>query len=153
MKFFTSILMLTSLLFSYEKGDLISNDISTHLNLKADKVYVINFFASWCRSCKKELPLVSKVNSQINKDQIEIIGIDVDKDVNKGIAFQKHLKENGNLNFRIINDPQSLIISEFNPKGMPTLFYIKNNKVLKVTTGAVPDIDENILLSLKGMCK
>ncbi|HIC44611.1 MAG TPA: TlpA family protein disulfide reductase [Sulfurimonas sp.] len=153
MKFFTSILMLTSLLFSYEKGDLISNDISTHLNLKADKVYVINFFASWCRSCKKELPLVSKVNSQINKDQIEIIGIDVDKDVNKGIAFQKHLKENGKLNFRIINDPQSLIISEFNPKGMPTLFYIKNNKVLKVTTGAVPDIDENILLSLKGMCK
>lgn len=151
MKLFFITLLLSQFLLAYEEGDTVNNDMVTYLGLSDSKVYIIDFFASWCASCEKEIPLISKANTQIKQDEVEIIGIDVDKDTLKGIAFQNTLKENGHLNFKVINDPQNLVISEFNPKGMPTLFYIKNKKILKITTGAVANIDEEILNSLKGM--
>jgi len=139
---------LSSLLFAYEKGDTVDDKMLQHLGLEADKVYVIDFFASWCSSCKKEIPLISKANEKIDTSKVEIIGIDVDKVPEKGLEFQKMLQEKDQLNFRVINDPQNLIISKFNPKGMPTLFYVKDKVVFKITTGAVDNIDEEILNTL-----
>ena len=139
-----SLLLLTNL-SAYEKGDIISDSIASHIGSTQDKVYVIDFFASWCSSCKKELPLISQANTQIDKSKFEIIGIDVDKKVQQGIRFQNRLK----LNFRVINDPQNLVISKFSPIGMPTLYYVKNKKIVKIITGAVDNIDSVILQDLK----
>ncbi|MGB6019905.1 MAG: TlpA disulfide reductase family protein [Sulfurimonadaceae bacterium] len=138
-------------LFAYEKGDIVSDDMAAHLGFSGDKVYIVDFFASWCGSCKKEIPLISKVNGQLDPKKVEVIGIDVDTDVEKGVKFQETLKAENNLNFRVINDPQHLIIAEFNPLGMPTLYYVKDKKIVGVITGAVPDIDEQILRDLEGM--
>jgi len=145
---FLTSLLLTSLL-SYEKGDLIPENLSKHIGLNDNKVYVIDFFASWCGSCKKEIPLISKLYNTVDRSQVEFIGIDVDKDVNKGIAFQNRLKEQNELTFNVINDPQNRIIKAFKPLGMPTLYYIKNKKVIGILTGAVNNIDSVILKDLK----
>jgi len=145
-----SFFLLTNLI-AYDKGDTINDSIASHLGCNGDKVYVIDFFASWCGSCKKEIPLISVANTKIDSSKIEIIGVDVDKDVNKGIKFQNELKNSNNLKFRVINDPQNLIISEFAPIGMPTLYYVKNKKVVAIVTGAVDNIDEKIIDDLKEM--
>jgi thiol-disulfide isomerase/thioredoxin len=151
MKIALSIFLLLSNLLAYKINDEISSSMAAHLNLNEDKIYVIDFFASWCGSCKKEIPLISQVNLKIDNTKVEIIGIDVDKKVTDGIKFQQRLKKEGKLNFRVINDPQNLIISEFNPKGMPTLYYVKNKKVIAIITGAVDKINSKILDDLKGM--
>jgi len=145
-----SLLLITNLL-AYNQGDTINDSMASHLGMKSDKLYVVDFFASWCSSCKKELPLVSKINKGLDTNSVEIIGIDVDKDVSKGMKFQEKLKSEGSLTFRVINDPQNLIISEFQPIGMPTLYYIKNRKVMKIITGAVDEIDRVILRDIKEM--
>jgi len=145
-----SLLLLTNL-FAYEKGDVISKDIASYIGCNDNKVYVIDFFASWCGSCKKEIPLISKANNKIDKTKVQIIGIDVDKKIEQGIKFQKTLKADGKLNFKVINDPQNLIISKFAPIGMPTLYYVKNRKIIDIITGAVDDIDEKILNDLQGI--
>ena len=144
-------LLLLTNLSAYQKGDQISQNMASHLGLIDDKTYVIDFFASWCGSCKKEIPLISKANLKIDKTKVEIIGIDVDKNPTKGIEFQTMLKEKNRLNFRVINDPQNLVIAEFNPVGMPTLYYVKNRKIIDIITGAVDDIDTKILDDLKSM--
>jgi thiol-disulfide isomerase/thioredoxin len=151
MKIALSIFLLLSNLLAYKINDEISSSMAAHLNLNEDKIYVIDFFASWCGSCKKEIPLISQVNLKIDNTKVEIIGIDVDKKVTDGIKFQQRLKKEGKLNFRVINDPQNLIISEFNPKGMPTLYYVKNKKVIAIITGAVDKINSKILDDLEGM--
>jgi len=151
MKSLIIFLLFFSNLLAYQKGDIISDAMASHLGLKENKIYIVDFFASWCGSCKKELPLISKVNLQIDPSKVEVIGIDVDKDVQRGIKFQESLKANGNLNFRVINDPQNLVVAEFNPIGMPTLYYIKNKKIIDIITGACDDIDEVILNDLKEM--
>ena len=141
--------MLSVSLFAYQKGDTIDISIQKHLNIKTDKIYIIDFFASWCSSCKKEIPLISKVNAHLDKDHVEIIGIDVDKDKKKGLAFQKKLTLEKKLNFRVINDTDNHIVSKFNPIGMPALYYVKKGKVVDIIYGAIDDIDQKIMLDME----
>jgi len=149
MKYLFLFCLFTFSLFAYEKGDIIDKNLSDTLELKKDKVYVIDFFASWCGSCKKELPLITNVEKAIDKSKIEIIGIDVDKKLHKALAFQKKLKSAGHLNFRVINDTDNDIVKKFNPIGMPSLYYVKNGEIIDVIIGAVDAIDEKILEDLK----
>lgn len=153
MKFLILMLFLSSLLFSYQVGDTISPNIQNRLNIKDNKIYIIDFFASWCGSCEKEIPYISKVHQKINSAKVEIIGIDVDKDIQKAKTFQKELKSQNALTFRVINDPQNNIIKEFKPIGMPALFYIQNMKVAHVIYGAIDNIDRVILDDLKRLQK
>jgi len=151
MRIIVTLLFLSSLLFSFQIGDKISQNVQDKLNIKEDKIYIIDFFASWCPSCEKEMPYISKVNETINKDDIEIIGIGVDEDIKKGEAFVKKLTDANKLSFKVIYDPKNELIKEFNPVGMPALYFIKNAKVVDQIIGAKDDIDKIILNKLKDL--
>ena len=147
-KFFLLTLMI-SLSFGYKVGDSIENDVATSLGIDPTKIVVVDFFASWCHSCKKEIPLIAKLNMRINKNIIDIIGIDVDRKLQDGLDFQASLKANNSLNFRVINDTNSKIITKFKPIGMPALYIIKENKVVDLIYGAVDNIDSTLLRKLE----
>jgi thiol-disulfide isomerase/thioredoxin len=115
-------------------GDKIPQEIQDNLKLKNDQLYVIDFFASWCKSCKKELPLISKVYEE---NITKIIGINVDKKEEKGKAFVKAL----NLPFPIVYDSNKKLIEAFEPIGFPTLYYVKDGVILKSIVGAVDALD------------
>jgi len=149
MKSLISILFIVNLLFGYQKGDTISSNIVKKLALQKDKIYIIDFFASWCESCKKELPLLIKVSKEIDRDKFELIGVDVDEDIKKAEEFQREL----NIPFRVVNDPKNKIIEVFNPLGMPSLYLVKDGKVLNFLFGAVNDIDKVILDELREQSK
>jgi thiol-disulfide isomerase/thioredoxin len=151
MKKITATLLLLTNLYGYDVGDRVDATLASHIGFEKDKVYIVDFFASWCGSCKKEIPLLSKANRELDKTKFEIVGIDVDKKVENGIEFQDALRKRDRLNFRVINDPQNLIISKFSPIGMPTLYYVKNQKVLKILTGAIDDIDQVVIKDLHSM--
>ena len=139
----------TLVLSAYQIGDSVESKVEEKLNLTTEKVYVIDFFASWCHSCRKEMPYLSKLNNMIDKNQIVLLGIDTDSDISKGKKFQKELREDKKLNFDVINDPESEIIKEFNPIGMPALFIVKDKKVVGSIIGAHDDIDKLVLAKLK----
>ena len=151
MKHTLAVLLLMGDLWAYDVGDTISTQMVEHLKIGDEKIYLIDFFASWCGSCQKELPLMAKANTDLDHSSVEIIGIDVDKNPKNAKEFQKELQAKGSLNFRVINDPQNLVISEFNPLGMPTLYYVKDQKVIKIVTGAIDKVDEQIESDLKTM--
>ena len=43
------------------------------------KGYVINFWATWCVPCKEELPDLSLLKSRINKYNVDVFTISIDK--------------------------------------------------------------------------
>ena len=149
MRTLLTLLVLSSLLFSYQKGDIVSKEIKNKLNIQENKIYVIDFFASWCSSCKREMPHLSKVNDTIDKSKIELIGIDVDENLEKGQTFQKELREAKSLNFRVVNDPKGEIVKLFEPVGIPALYIVKDGKVIDFLFGAKDDIDKLLLDVLK----
>lgn len=48
------------------------------LKLQDDKVHVVNFWATWCAPCVKELPYFEKLNEQYEKDNVEVTLVSLD---------------------------------------------------------------------------
>jgi thiol-disulfide isomerase/thioredoxin len=142
------VIFLTSL-FGYQKGDEVKSDIAQKLSLEEGKIYIIDFFASWCGSCKEEMPLLIKASREMDKTKFELIGVDVDEELSKGEEFQKEL----NITFRVVNDPKNEIVKAFNPLGMPSLYVIKEGKVVDFLFGAKDNIDKLIADELKELSK
>jgi thiol-disulfide isomerase/thioredoxin len=145
-------LLLLSILFglslqAYNLGDTLDKSIVNKLKLKKDKTYILDFFASWCVSCKIELPLISELNTVLDTSKYKIIGINSDQNIDEGKNFVNKL----NLNFDIIYDSDNVIISEFEPIGVPAIYYVKNRIIKKVIFGAVHSIDEKIQNDLNEM--
>jgi len=138
MKTLLLFLLLFSPLFAYEQGSHVDEDILSTLQINDDRTYIVDFFASWCHSCEEEIPDLNDWHKNLDKRKYELIGIDIDKDIEKAKAFQESLE----LSFRVINDTNQKIVSVFKPIGMPSLYIIKDKKVLHVIVGAIDDIDE-----------
>jgi len=132
-------LLLSSLgLMALETGDTLPTKVQEELKLENDKVYVLDFFASWCKSCKKELPLVQKV---YEANGVNVVAINVDKKREDGEQLVSKL----GLTFTVHYDSDKSLVEAFDPMGFPAIYYVKNNQVLKVVFGAVDNIDAQIL--------
>jgi len=137
-----SLLFSTVALMALATGDSVPQNIQDRLKLESDKVYVVDFFASWCKSCKKELPLITNV---YNEKIAEVIGINVDKNKENGEKFVKELE----LAFPIVYDSDKSLVEAFNPLGFPAVYYVKNGQILNIIFGAVEEIDKKIKEDIK----
>jgi thiol-disulfide isomerase/thioredoxin len=54
------------------------NGFKKFLNKKDDKMYVINFWATWCAPCIKELPYFEKINKAYHNQNVEVILVSLD---------------------------------------------------------------------------
>lgn len=57
-------------------------DLQQVINTRSEKVQVINFWATWCAPCVKEIPLFEKLN-QVNQNvEVTLVSMDFDLDPN-----------------------------------------------------------------------
>ena len=56
---------------------------SLKLSSLRGKVVLVDFWASWCEPCKKELPLLDKLAPKLRAKGIEIVAVNIDDDKNK----------------------------------------------------------------------
>ena len=54
------------------------NGLEQYLNNNDNKIYVINFWATWCAPCIKELPYFEKVNANYKSENVEVILVSLD---------------------------------------------------------------------------
>ncbi len=52
--------------------------LETFLNLKDDKIHVVNFWATWCAPCVKELPYFEKLNAAYKEKGVEVMLVSLD---------------------------------------------------------------------------
>ncbi len=52
--------------------------LEVFLNRKDEKTYVINFWATWCAPCIKELPFFEKLNEVYTDRDVEVILVSLD---------------------------------------------------------------------------
>jgi len=59
------------------------NGFEKYLQKTDDKVYVVNFWATWCKPCVKEMPAFNKLYDEYTKQGVELILVSLDfgKDV------------------------------------------------------------------------
>ncbi|MDN3612289.1 TlpA family protein disulfide reductase [Vibrio ostreicida] len=132
---------------AFQQGDKLTETASAGLKLDNSQLTIVDFFAEWCVSCRHELPLVNQLYRDLKQTGVTVVGVDVDEEVEVGLAFQQSL----GLQFPVVNDPEQALIAEFQPIGMPALYYIYQGEVLKVRFGAINDIRNVILQDLAEM--
>ena len=103
----------------YDKKTLNQKDL--------DKFYIVNFFASWCKPCLAEHPLLMELQSK----GIKIIGINFRDDEEN---FVQWINEHGNPFFHIIRDDGS-IAYEMGLIGVPETFFIEDSEIQKKVQG------------------
>ncbi|MCF7560483.1 TlpA family protein disulfide reductase [Sabulilitoribacter multivorans] len=54
------------------------NGFEKFLNKKDDKIYIVNFWATWCAPCVKELPYFEKLNKNYKNKGVEVILVSLD---------------------------------------------------------------------------
>lgn len=60
-------------------------ELKPFLEKNDDKVYVINFWATWCAPCVKELPYFEKINESYTSKNVEVLLVSLD--------FPKHVEK------------------------------------------------------------
>ena len=57
-------------------------DLHQKISAKGEQVQVINFWATWCAPCVKELPLFEKLQAERADVSVSLVSIDLDLDPN-----------------------------------------------------------------------
>ena len=71
------------------------------IDLSMDKTYVINFWATWCSPCVKELPFFEEVNKKFNEKNTEVILVSLDFPSQIETKLKPYLKNN-NIKSKVI---------------------------------------------------
>ncbi len=92
---------------------------------------VVNFFASWCVPCRKELPAFQAVHSR-RGDEVAFLGVDHQDDRRGALGL---LDETG-VTFPSGHDPEGKVARAYGLFGMPsTVFVGADGTLLEVHTG------------------
>ena len=93
--------------------------------------YVVNFWATWCIPCKKELPDLNKMKIE-NKD-LRVIIISIDKKpINDQLNFLKKNKVN---ELTAYFDQNMTFFKSLRLKGIPTTLLINQQKIVAKKEG------------------
>ena len=90
------------------------------------KVVILDFWATWCPPCKREIPDFIKLHSEYGSKGVQIVGIALDQ-LDKVKAF---VKENG-MNYPVLMGTNEVAASYGGVEAIPTTFLIdKSGKIV-----------------------
>ena len=84
------------------------------------RVLVVNFWASWCTPCVRELPSLNRLRKEFADQPFEILGVNVAEPPNRLTRFLKRQP----IDFPVLYDRESEAFYAWNVKGLPTSFVI-----------------------------
>jgi len=93
---------------------------NVRLNELAGQVVLVNFWASWCGPCRKELPKLEEIHQKYSDLGVTILGINIDE--NKELS-QRLLKD-VDVTFPILYDHENTVSEPYNVSAMPYTYVI-----------------------------
>lgn len=112
-------------------GDRIS------LSDSPDKVLLVNFWATWCPPCRKEIPDLVELQQDLGPEGLTIVGVATDEE---GRSVVQPFADEHEINYPIVIDSTRTLQSELGPVyGLPTTLLINpDGQVVKRVVGIFP---------------
>ena len=85
----------------------------------ADKVVVVNFWATWCKPCQKEIPDLSEVYEKYKDRGLVVLGVMMDDPDNQSLL---NFQSDNMMSYPVVRTSSEILISYDYPMAMPTTF-------------------------------
>ena len=116
------------------------------LTNKKGNIMIINFWASWCLPCKREMPSLAKLSEKY--PDVKVYAINMEKP-NK-LRARDFFKNLGISSLDIYFDPDFNLVKTFKMRGVPTSILIdKNGKEFGRVIGEIDFINKDFIKLLK----
>ena len=137
----------------YEKPKVIKQLKFKDLNLqdvdltnKKGNIMILNFWATWCMPCRREMPSLEHLTHQL--PEVKVYAINMEKP-NK-LKAQDFFKFIGVLSLDIYFDPDLKLVKQFKMRGLPTSILInKNGEEFGRIIGEIDFVDKDFIKLLK----
>jgi thiol-disulfide isomerase/thioredoxin len=96
------------------------------------KLVLVDFWASWCAPCRKEMPLLKDLKSKFSENELKVIEISIDKDYSAWVRASKLEKlSNEKDSYIIANWEKSSLYKNYSVKTIPRyLLFGKDGKII-----------------------
>jgi thiol-disulfide isomerase/thioredoxin len=86
------------------------------------RLVLVNFWATWCPPCRREMPSLERLYQQLRDRGLTVLAVDVGEDADTVFAFTGQLEPAPS--FPLLLDPDSRAAQDWQVKGLPTSFLI-----------------------------
>ncbi|BDF52621.1 thiol:disulfide interchange protein [Odoribacteraceae bacterium] len=90
------------------------------------KYVLIDFWASWCGPCRREIPNIKKVYAEFKDKGLQVVGVSID---NSDKAWKKALEEE-NMDYLQLYDPEGITSKLYNYNGIPFIILISPEGII-----------------------
>lgn len=108
------------------------------------KAVVLDFWASWCRPCREQTPVLERVASSIGAERLTVLGVATSDDE---AAVRRFLDQHP-MQYPSVYDADGTASTQYRVQGLPTLAVIrKDGTVTAVATGLMSEGELRRLIS------
>lgn len=86
------------------------------------KVVVVNFWATWCPPCRREMPSLERLRQHLAERGLAVLAVDVGEDADTVFSFTGQLDPAPA--FPMLLDKDSAAMQRWKVKGLPTTFVV-----------------------------
>ena len=87
------------------------------------QVIMLNFWASWCGPCRKEMPILEKIHKKYKRLGFTLLGVNVEENSRDAKNYLKDVR----VTFPILFDNRQRVSKMYNVSAMPTTVIIDKN--------------------------
>jgi len=107
------------------------------------QVVVIDFWATWCPPCRKQLPVLAALEQQL--DDVVVLAVCVDRRADKVEAFRERI----DLPRRIVWDPEGILAEQFAVQAMPWSVLVDASGRIVWQRASVPEENADLVAEVR----
>lgn len=123
-----------------------NSSITVNLAKINSKYYLVDFWASWCASCKESMATLSKLSKSLGPKGFKVVGISLDKDP----ALAQQFLSKYPASFTQLYDQSGKSATQFGLSKMPTSYLVGPDKKI---IGVYPGFNEANLDAIRQLVK
>lgn len=133
---------------SFTLKDLTGKEVS--LADYRGKVVIIDFWATWCPPCRKELPHIQKIYDKYRDKGVTVLAITSESNIEK----VKDFIEEGGYSFPILIDRRGEANSAYGIRAIPMLFVLDKEGIIQhIHRGYSPEIEATLSKEIEDLLK
>ena len=114
------------------------------------QIVLVNFWASWCGPCRKEMPILEQLNHQYHNKGVTLVGVNVEPDSGAANDWLKATP----VSFPILFDVDSKVSKLYQVEGMPnTVILDRKGNVRYIHRGYQPGAENEYLDQIRALIR